>query len=367
MINELLAKMKEKNIISFKENDNFANNNWTSTGSPELDFNLNTYGFPKGIIEISGKSKSGKTTLALHLIKNFQKKHKNDGGLVVILSSENRDNKSYAQQIGVDVDNVLIYKIRYVEEMLLSISNLIKNYVEICKEQSKTPKILFVWDSIGSTLSKDEIEAMEENANKIENAKNDFDLKDSYKNAKVGAFAKNTKAMMKYVLNSVYDFDITFICLNHTYNNIGSHGQTSFGGEWTEYIPTLRLNMRYKDAEKIDEVEVAQRSVIKVIKNDFSGKKDTVIEILLGYGLVLSESDIEYAIDRGILTKVSAKKIEFKNGEGENAKVLAEWSSKRTFYELYKKSPSIMDLLTVQISKSRHNDVFNLREGKNKK
>ena len=78
-----------------------------STGSPELDWNLRTFGLPTGIIEIAGRSRSGKTTEGLEAMKYFLAENP-DTGLACILSSENRDNKDYAIQLGVDISRVAI-------------------------------------------------------------------------------------------------------------------------------------------------------------------------------------------------------------------------------------------------------------------
>lgn len=82
---------------------------WAHTGSPELNWNLRTYGLPTGIIEIAGRSRSGKTTEGLEAMKYFLDENP-ETGLACILSSENRDNKDYAIQLGIDPSRVVIIK-----------------------------------------------------------------------------------------------------------------------------------------------------------------------------------------------------------------------------------------------------------------
>ena len=87
-------------------------------------------------MEIAGASRGGKTTLALEAMKNFQRDNK-DTAVCVILSSENRDNKDYARRIGLDVNNVLIVKVTFVEEMFL----LVKQIIDATMEEFKASKI----------------------------------------------------------------------------------------------------------------------------------------------------------------------------------------------------------------------------------
>ena len=80
IIDKLVKRFDNENIIKFSEKDAFADmKSWAHSGSPELDFNLGTFGFPQGIVEIAGASRGGKTTLALEAMKNFQKENKEDG------------------------------------------------------------------------------------------------------------------------------------------------------------------------------------------------------------------------------------------------------------------------------------------------
>lgn len=359
IIDKLVKRFDNDNIIKFSEKDAFADmKSWAHTGSPELDFNLGTFGFPQGIVEIAGASRGGKTTIALEAMKNFQRENR-DTAVCVILSSENRDNKDYARRIGIDVDNVLIVKITFVEEMFL----LVKQIIDATFEEFKTakikeqPKFMFVWDSLGATLSLSERNAMEENNALLSKKLAGGELLSELKNEKIGAFAKEAKKFAKYILSETYDKIIHFIILNHTYDTITGMGistKKSTGGEWVQYLPVMRLQIAAKGMEKIDDEEVAQISVVKVIKNDFGSRKKTEIRILLGEGIILSQSEINYALETGILKKEGARKMTFMNGK-------LSWSTPREFFQLYRNKNKFLPVLHSKIRKAMQKDLLEIK------
>ena len=359
IIDKLVKRFDNENIIKFSDKDAFAEmKSWAHTGSPELDYNLGTFGFPTGIIEIAGVSRGGKTTLALEALKNFQREN-GDNAVCVILSSENRDNKDYAKRIGVDVDNVLIVKITFVEEMFL----LVKQIIDATMEEYKVnkikdkPKFMFIWDSLGATLSMNEKSTMEVNNILLEKKMAKGETLSEMKHEKIGAFAKEAKKFAKYILSETYDKIMHFIILNHTYDTISGSGvlsKKSTGGEWVQYLPTIRLQVSLKGMEKIDDEEVAQITLVKVIKNDFGSRRKTEIRILLGEGVILSQNDIDYALEVGILTKEGVRKISFMNGK-------LSWSTPREFFDLYRKRNKFLPVLHSKIKKSMQKDLVDLK------
>lgn len=353
-----LLKKADSGIISFSEKDNFnENSSWTPSGIPELDFNLGTLGYPAGLIEIAGRSRSGKTTLALEGLKNYQNTY--EDAICFILSSENRDNREYAEKMGLDVENVIIIKSKYLEDLFYKFQiklNEIDEYYE--KEKIKTmPNIIVMWDSVGATLSRAEIEAFKENT-KIVQENLEKGTKKELKHAQMGAFAKNAKMLMKAMLGQLYDRNITMIAINHTATDFQTGNRQSVGGEWKEYLPTLRLEVKLKEHIKLDDVEVGQITEVKVVKNDFGSRKKTMVEILLGVGIVLNEEDIEYAVQKGILKKEGAKKVSFMNGK-------LTWSTKRQFYDNYYTGNKFLPLLHKKITQLRHKDVLDSKSNNN--
>lgn len=356
IINNLVKQFNSEDVIKFSDKDMFKENkSWVLTGSPELEYNLGVLGFPTGIIEISGPSRSGKTTLGLEAMSRFLEQNPEDG-IAIILSSENRDNKDYALKIGMDVDRVIILKIRYVEDMFMKVKTMINKTEKIFNENKLgKPKFFFLWDSLGATLSKAELDTMEENTEAMEKKMAKGEELEKMKHEKLGAFAKPAKMFAKFLTGEMYDKIIHFVMLNHVYDTMGGPvaGKKSNGGNWVEFMPCLRLRMTLTGHEKIDDVEVAQYSEIKVIKNDFGSRRKTIVEILLGKGFVLSEEDIEFGVEQGIIKKEGAKKHIFNK---------VSWISKRTFYKLYDTDAKMMKILHKKIHNARHKDVLKNRK-----
>jgi hypothetical protein len=243
--------------------------------------------------------------------------------------------------------------------MFMQIKKLIMDADEILAEEKMKPKFFFLWDSLGATLSKSELDTIHENTERMEKALErgseigEFDLK----NEKMMAFAKEAKKFAKSMMAEMYSHVIHFVILNHQYdqNNMGVTTRKSTGGEWVELMPTLRLSMKLKQHEKIDDVEVAQISEVKVVKNDFGSRQKTDIRILLGYGIILSQEDIDYAIENGILKKEGAKKVSFMNGK-------LTWSSPRELFNQYYNHNKLLNVLQTKIRKSMQSDLLALKE-----
>lgn len=359
LIDKIVQRFNSEDVIKFSDKDGFSSvKSWAHTGSPLLDYNMRTFGLPTGIIEIAGKSQSGKTTLGLMAMKHFLKENP-ETGVAVILSSENRDNKDYALQLGIPVDRVIIVKIKYVEAMFLQVKKLIKDTNEIFAEAKLTPKFFFMWDSIGATLSKSELETMQENNERLDKALEkgtaveDFELK----NEKMMAFAKEAKKFCKSIMGEMYTNVIHFVMLNHQYEQttMGITKRKSTGGEWVELMPTIRLSMSLKQSEKIDDAIVSQISEVKVVKNDFGVRESTCVRILLGYGIILSPDEINYALETGILTKEGVKKISFMNGK-------LSWSTPRELFNLYYQHHPLLVVLEKKIRKSLQDDLIAMKQ-----
>lgn len=359
IIDKIVQRFNSEDVIKFSDKDGFSEiKSWAHTGSPTLDYNLRTFGLPTGIIEIAGKSRSGKTTLGLMAMKYFLQENPEDG-IAVILSSENRDNKDYALQLGLPIQRIIIIKVKYVEAMFMQVKKLIMDADEVLRENKMKPKFFFLWDSLGATLSKSELDTMEENTKRMEKElQKGTEVEDiELKNEKMMAFAKEAKKFAKSIMSEMYSHVMHFVMLNHQYeqSTMGVTTRKSTGGEWVELLPCLRLSMKLKNHEKIDDEEVAQISEIKVVKNDFGSRKKTEVRILLGYGIILSQEDIDYALEMGILKKEGAKKINFMNGK-------LSWSSNRELFKHYYEHNKFLKILHNKIRRSMQNDLTELRQ-----
>lgn len=359
VLNKLTAKFNSDDVITFKKKDGFSEiKSWAHTGSAELNWNLRTFGLPTGIIEIAGRSRSGKTTEGLEAMKYFLAENP-ETGLACILSSENRDNKDYAIQLGVDISRVVIIKIRYVEQMFVRVSKFVKDAHALFEEADikEKPRFFFLWDSLGATLSKAEYDALKVNTENLDKAAVKGEELDKLQEPKMMAFAKSAKMFAKGLIGLCYTNVIHFVMLNHQYeqNMMGVTSRKSTGGEWVSLLPTLRLQFSLIGHEKIDDEEVAQLTEVKVIKNDFGSRKKTIIRILLGYGIILSQSDIDYAVEKGILKKEGVRKLSFAKGK-------LTWSTNRELFQHYYDHDPMIELLEKSIAVARHKDLKDWRK-----
>jgi len=94
---------------------------------------------------------------------------------------------------------------------------------------------------------------------------------------------------------------------------------------------------------------------VTIEKNDFGSRRETKLEILLGFGIVLSEEDIAFGIEHGLIIKESTLKRSALKGK-------LEWSSKRTLYAHFYNKNKYMDMLIKLIAKERHKQVISERE-----
>jgi len=351
VIDKLLEKMNSKDAMRFSDKNIFSGHSvWLPSADPLIDLHSGTLGAPVGFTEISGKSKGGKTSIALSYMKSHQNKYPE--GIRIILSSEERDNREYAERMGIDTSKVMIIKSKFVEDLFFKLQIQIDYITEIWQEEKLPgkPKIFCMWDSLGGTLCRAEAEAYRENVAIYKKAL-EKGTKGEIKHPQMMAFSKVTKGLVKAIISQIYDKDIVFIILNHRYANTEGSGTQSTGGLWVEHSCTLRYELVRKEFVVLDDIQVGQKSIMKTDKNDFGSREKTEIEILLGYGIVLSEPTIEYALTKGILKQEGAKKITYLGSK-------MSWTSKRTFYQLYKENNKFLAMLTNQISKEVHKEVL---------
>lgn len=127
---------------------------WLSTGSTLLDYNISNLrggGVPCGkITEIQGEESSGKSLICAHLIANMQKK----GGIAVYLDTENAANPDFMRRIGVDLEKLI-----YVQPGTIEMAfEIIENVISTLRAKAPTQSVLIIWDSVGNTPPKAEIE-----------------------------------------------------------------------------------------------------------------------------------------------------------------------------------------------------------------
>lgn len=359
-IGELLSKLEEEvdglrnpsDLNPFNDVDS-----WAATGSPKLDEVLDTLGLPTGMIELSGKSRSGKTTLAMSGARGFLQS--NETGIVIVAYSERRYNTDYLYDMGLDMDRVRVLDFKYVEDMYRKLKVIIDKVRAMFQEHGLgIPKFYVVWDSVSSTVSEEEMAAYEENIIKQDKKGGESLSKKESKNTSLGSFAKAAKAGAKYFLTEVYESSLHFVCISHTMTDLKSPvgKRKSSGGEWLEYMPTMRLELSKIGLIKPSGVTkaVGQRTKIRVHKNDFGiPEKEVEVSICFGRGFALDNDELEIGVEEGLLMK---------KGHGyTSTKFDVSWGSEKELFNLYiKRNPNILKLRDA-ISEVVHNQIIEKR------
>ncbi len=209
-----------------------------STGSVGLNLALGVQGLPKGrITEIYGPESSGKTTLAIHAIAESQRK----GGIAAFIDAEHAFDKFYAQQLGVDVDNLLISQPDNGEQALEIVDNLVRSgAIDI-----------IVIDSVAALTPKGEIEG---------------EMGDS----KVGLQARLMSQALRKLTASISKTKCCCIFINQLREKIGvmfGNPETTTGGNALKFYASVRLDIRRIGQIKEGDQVVGNRVRVKVVKN----------------------------------------------------------------------------------------------------
>ncbi|HXJ44121.1 MAG TPA: recombinase RecA, partial [Bryobacteraceae bacterium] len=246
-----------------------------STGSISLDFALGTGGVPRGrVVEIYGPESSGKTTIALQVIAEAQKR----GGLAAFIDVEHALDPAYARKLGVDVDNLLVSQPDYGEQALEITAALVA---------SGTVDVLVV-DSVAALVPKAEL---------------DGEMGDSH----VGLQARLMSQALRKLTGVVSKSKTCLIFINQIREKIGvmfGSPETTTGGRALKFYASVRLDIRRIAAIKDGDAVVGNRTKVKVVKNKLAPPfREAEFDIVYGEG-VSREGDL---IDLGVMQSVIEK------------------------------------------------------------